>query len=73
MTIDSSFFYFFLLFQATAELREALKQPEAITTLCQLIVASEKTEIRQYAAVLLRKHIAKLRAWTSLDLTLRNQ
>lgn len=55
-------------FQATADLREAFKQPEAISSLCQIIVASVKPEIRQYAAVLLRKHIAKLRVWQTVPL-----
>ncbi|KAG4076996.1 hypothetical protein HA402_015983 [Bradysia odoriphaga] len=59
--------------KATAELKEAFKHPEAISSLCQIIVASEKPEIRQYAAVLLRKHIAKLRVWQTIPPELQIQ
>lgn len=49
--------------QATAELQEAFKRPEAISALCDVIVSSQEVQHRQYAAVLLNKRLSKLRNW----------
>ncbi|XP_058123821.1 importin-4-like [Anopheles ziemanni] len=49
--------------QATAELKEAFKKAETIPQLCQICVSSPDTQVRQYAAMLLKKHLCKLRAW----------
>lgn len=46
-----------------AQLQEAFKQPESIQSLCELVVSSQKPQIRQYSAVLLRKRLGKLRNW----------
>lgn len=49
--------------QATADLQEAFKRPEAISALCDVIVGSPEIQHRQYAAVLLTKRLGKLRNW----------
>ncbi|XP_058803486.1 importin-4-like [Phymastichus coffea] len=52
--------------QATTELNEALKNPESTRALCQILVSSQEKEVRQYAAVLLRKRYRKKSYWTHL-------
>ncbi|XP_060832672.1 importin-4-like [Bombus pascuorum] len=59
--------------QGTAELREAFKKPESIPALCQLIVSSTNSQIRQYAAILLRKRYAKAKHWLKLPQHIRNE
>lgn len=59
--------------QGTAELREALKKPESIPALCQLIVSSTNLQIRQYAAILLKKRYGKAKQWLKLPLHIRNE
>ncbi|XP_033183456.1 importin-4 [Bombus vancouverensis nearcticus] len=59
--------------QGTAELREAFKKPESTPTLCQLIVSSTNSQVRQYAAVLLRKRYAKGKHWLKLPQHIRNE
>ncbi|KAK0087613.1 hypothetical protein PV325_000560 [Microctonus aethiopoides] len=59
--------------QGTAELREAFKKPESTAILCQLAVSSANLEIRQYAAVLLRKRYSKGKNWTALPPNIRAQ
>ncbi|XP_014468024.1 PREDICTED: importin-4-like [Dinoponera quadriceps] len=59
--------------QATAELRKALKNPDNISALCQLIVTSTNPQVRQYAAVLLRKRYSKSKHWTSLSENIRTE
>lgn len=49
--------------QATAELQEAFKRPEAIPALCEITVSSKESQHRQYSAVLLTKRLGKLRNW----------
>lgn len=49
--------------QATKDLREAYKRPEAITELCNVAVNSQNFQIRQYSFVLLRRRLGKLRNW----------
>lgn len=49
--------------QATKDLREAYKRPEAITELCNVAVNSQSVQVRQYSFVLLRRRLCKLRTW----------
>ncbi|XP_017888011.1 importin-4-like [Ceratina calcarata] len=62
-----------LIQQGTAELREAFKDPQCTAALCQLIVASRNSQIRQYAAVLLRKRYSKGKHWTKLPQPVRTE
>ncbi|XP_076749367.1 importin-4 [Xylocopa sonorina] len=59
--------------QGTAELREAFKKPESTPALYQLIVSSSNCQIRQYAAVLLRKRYSKGKHWQKLPENVRNE
>uniref|UniRef100_A0AAG5D5I9 Importin N-terminal domain-containing protein n=1 Tax=Anopheles atroparvus TaxID=41427 RepID=A0AAG5D5I9_ANOAO len=52
-----------LIQQASADLKEAFKKPETIPQLCEICVSNPDTQVRQYAAMLLRKQLCKLRAW----------
>nr|XP_056719335.1 importin-4 [Euleptes europaea] len=45
--------------QATIQLKEALKQPTALPHLCQVMSKSQNPQIRQFAAVLVRRRLAK--------------
>ncbi|XP_034990511.1 importin-4 isoform X1 [Zootoca vivipara] len=45
--------------QATAQLKEALKHPLALSHLCQVISSSQNPQIRQFAAVLVRRRLTK--------------
>ncbi len=47
----------------TAQLREAFKSTQAIPELCSVLATSSKQQIRQYAALLLRKKFCKTRTW----------
>lgn len=40
-----------------------MKHPDGVPALCQIVVSSKDSQIRQYAAVLLRKRLGKLRNW----------
>lgn len=40
-----------------------MKHPDAIPALCEIVVSAKDLQIRQYAAVLLRKRLSKLRNW----------
>jgi hypothetical protein len=51
---------------ATADLRTAFKQPGAIAELCGVLSTSLQPQVRQYAAVLLRKKFHKGKAWGKL-------
>ncbi|XP_071878378.1 importin-4 [Bombus fervidus] len=59
--------------QGTAELREAFKKPESIAALCQLILSSTNSQMRQYAAILLRKRYTKGKHWLKLPEHIRNE
>ncbi|XP_057341318.1 importin-4-like [Microplitis mediator] len=59
--------------QGTAELRAALKAPESVSILCQIIISSDNSAIRQYAAVLLRKRYAKGKHWSKLPFNIKTQ
>lgn len=43
-----------------------LKRPESITMLCKVVGSSSNAQLRQYAAVILRKRLVKLRNWNML-------
>ncbi|XP_077170152.1 importin-4 isoform X2 [Paroedura picta] len=45
--------------QATIQLKEALKQPAALAHLCQVMSDSQSPQIRQFAAVLVRRRMTK--------------
>ncbi|XP_053121119.1 importin-4 [Hemicordylus capensis] len=51
--------------QATAHLKEALKQPAALSHLCQVMSHSQDPQIRQFAAVLVRRRLTK--HWKKLN------
>ncbi|XP_017483237.1 PREDICTED: importin-4-like [Rhagoletis zephyria] len=52
--------------KATADLQEAYKHPETIPALCEIAVSAPEPQVRQYSAVLLKKHLAKLRQWNKV-------
>ena len=52
--------------QGTLELKEAFKQPSAIPELCNVLSSSATPQIRQYAALLLRKKLSKQKTWRSI-------
>ncbi|KOX69401.1 Importin-4 [Melipona quadrifasciata] len=59
--------------QGTAELRKAFKKQENTLALCQLIISSTSPQIRQYAAILLKKHYAKEKHWLKLSQHIRTE
>ncbi|KAH1182212.1 importin-4 isoform X1 [Mauremys mutica] len=54
-----------LIQQATAQLREAFRHPEVLPQLCQLLAGAPDPQIRQLAAVLLRRRLTK--HWRKLN------
>ncbi|XP_032225458.1 importin-4 [Nematostella vectensis] len=50
--------------QATVELKEAFKHPAVIPSLMSILSTSQNPQVRQYAAVLLRRRVTK--QWTKL-------
>lgn len=59
--------------EGTKELKEAFKKPEAVPALCDVIVTSSNPQIRQSAAVLLRRRLGKRRQWQKLNIDIRNR
>ncbi|KAK6629085.1 hypothetical protein RUM43_002902 [Polyplax serrata] len=55
-----------VIIQGTKELREAFKNPEAIPALCNVLSTSSNAQIRQYAAVILRKRLSKQKNWNKI-------
>lgn len=53
--------------QATQQLKELFKDPNIVPGLCQVLGASQVPQVRQYAAVLLRRKIQKSRHWSALS------
>ncbi|XP_064416459.1 importin-4 [Latimeria chalumnae] len=45
--------------QATAQLKEAFKDPSVVPALCAVLTGSQNPQIRQFAAVLVRRRIVK--------------
>lgn len=58
---------------ATSELRAAFKQPGVIPELCNVLTQSQQVQIRQYAAVLLRKKFSKASSWLKFSKADRDQ
>jgi len=58
--------------KGTAELREAFQKPGVILELCNVVVSSSNSQIRQYAAVLLRKRLSKSKHWNKLSAEEKN-
>ncbi|CAH1990535.1 unnamed protein product [Acanthoscelides obtectus] len=59
--------------EGTKELKEAFKKPEAIPALCDVIVTSQNPQIRQSAAVLLRRKLGKKRQWSKINIDIRTR
>ncbi|KAK7085046.1 Ran GTPase binding [Halocaridina rubra] len=58
--------------EGTRELGEVLKTPGVVGDLCRVMGTSTAPQIRQYAAVILRKRLAKSRHWSKLDNDVKN-
>ncbi|CAG5114577.1 unnamed protein product, partial [Candidula unifasciata] len=58
--------------KATQDLKEAFKNPDTLQNLCHILGTSTQPQIRQYAAVLIRRKIHKLKQWTQLDESIKN-
>ncbi|KAH9499795.1 Importin-4 [Bulinus truncatus] len=58
--------------KATLELKDAFKDPSSLQNLCQILGTSSQPQIRQYAAVLIRRKIHKAKQWASLDVGFKN-
>ncbi|XP_053677381.1 importin-4-like [Anopheles nili] len=52
-----------LIRQASEDLKAALGKPETVPQLCEICVSNNDAQVRQYAAMLLKKHLGKLRTW----------
>ncbi|KAL6263562.1 hypothetical protein P5V15_006351 [Pogonomyrmex californicus] len=59
--------------EATAELKKALQNPDSVPALCQLIMTSTNPQIRQYAALVLRRRYSKGKNWTKLSVPIRTE
>ncbi|CAG9770533.1 unnamed protein product [Ceutorhynchus assimilis] len=59
------------ILEGTKELKEAFQKPEAVPALCDVIVGSTDPQIRQSAAVLLRKRFGKRRHWYKIPVDVR--
>ena len=57
--------------QATQELRNALKNPDGVSQLCNCLASSQNVQVRQYASLLLRKRFGKRRVWTRIPINHR--
>ncbi len=53
--------------EGTQQLREAFKQPQAVPELCAVLAGGQTAQVRQYAAVLLRKKLVRASAWGRLS------
>jgi len=51
---------------ATSELREAFKSSNAIPELCTVLGASADPQVRQYAALLLRRKLQRPKVWAKM-------
>ncbi|XP_067002902.2 importin-4 [Anabrus simplex] len=58
--------------KGTKELREAFKSPDVIPALCNVVGSSQNPQIRQYAAVLLRKRLYRPKHWMKLPVNVRD-
>ena len=53
--------------EATKQLRVAFKDPAVTPELCRVMTASADVQVRQYAALLLRKKLGKAAFWAKVD------
>ncbi|XP_051883850.1 importin-4 [Pristis pectinata] len=58
-----------LIQQATAQLKEAFKDPSVVPALCTILTTAPNPQIRQFAAVLVRRRVAK--HWKKLSVDLK--
>ncbi|XP_062916193.1 importin-4 [Mobula hypostoma] len=58
-----------LIQQATAQLKEAFKDPSVVPALCTILTSAPSPQIRQFAAVLVRRRVAK--HWKKLSVDLK--
>ncbi|KAK3691936.1 hypothetical protein RRG08_047945 [Elysia crispata] len=58
--------------KATADLKEVFKNPETLQALCHILGTAQQPQIRQYAAVLIRRKIHKAKQWAALDDAFKN-
>lgn len=49
-----------------------LKSPSVVGELCQVMGTSAAPQVRQYAAVILRKRLGKTRHWMKLEADVKN-
>ena len=59
--------------QATEDLKKLLQQPGATEQLCAILGSSASPQVRQYAAVILRKRLSKARMWAKLGDEFQNR
>ncbi|KAF5282240.1 hypothetical protein FQA39_LY17660 [Lamprigera yunnana] len=59
--------------QGTKDLKEAFKKPEAVPALCDVVVGSSNAEIRQTAAILLRRRLGKKSHWNRVEHEVRKR
>ncbi|ELT89259.1 hypothetical protein CAPTEDRAFT_159396 [Capitella teleta] len=52
--------------QATQQLKGLMNDPALVPALCQVLSTSQTPQVRQYAAVLLRRKILRRKQWTGL-------
>ncbi|XP_013410822.1 importin-4-like [Lingula anatina] len=57
--------------QATEQLKQLYKDPNIVPVLCGVIGTSQNPQVRQYAAVLLRRKISKARQWRTVPENVR--
>lgn len=59
--------------QAKTEVKRMLRDTGCIPLLWQVLTTSSQSEVRQHAAVLLRRKVLKTRQWNSVSAEIRNQ
>ena len=58
--------------EASKQLKVAFKSDGAVPELCQVLVSTQSPQVRQYAAVLLRKRFTKAKHWNKMAESDRN-
>lgn len=53
--------------EGTVQLKEEVNNPESIGILCKLLSLHQDADIRQFAAVILKKRFSKKNKWTTVD------
>ncbi|ENN75169.1 hypothetical protein YQE_08282, partial [Dendroctonus ponderosae] len=62
-----------IVHEGTKELKEYLKKPDAILSLCDVVAGCSNPQIRQSASVLLRRKFVKRRQWNKVAVDVRNR